>query len=155
MPMFFLGRDVDHIADGDLLLRGLGGNNAGPLRDEQDLITAMGMHFIAHPAGKFTIPKLKFWLISGVNMGCRLTSPVKSGLVAGSAGTALGLMTCIGLLLGVRRFDGLRKATGWRCRRARHPCSVVAQVDTIVHPREHVSQGVVGWAARWVTVPVG
>jgi hypothetical protein len=49
MPMFFLGWDVDHIAHGDLLLRGLGGNNAGPLRDEQDLITAMGVHFIAHP----------------------------------------------------------------------------------------------------------
>jgi hypothetical protein len=27
-------------------LRGLGGNDPGPLRDEQDLITAMGMHFI-------------------------------------------------------------------------------------------------------------
>ena len=56
MPMFFLGRDVDHIPHRDLLLRGLRGNNAGPLRDEQDLITAMGMHFIAHPGWEVQDP---------------------------------------------------------------------------------------------------
>ena len=54
------------------------------------------MHCIAPPLGKFTIPQLKGWLISGVRIGCRRsTSPVHSGLVAGSAGTTLGLMIFI------------------------------------------------------------
>jgi hypothetical protein len=49
-------------------------------------------------AGKFTIPKLK-WLISGVRIGCRSHLARERGLVAGSAGTVLGLMIFMALLL--------------------------------------------------------
>jgi len=50
---------------------------------------------------------------------------------------------------------GSSRQLGGGVRRARHSGIVVAQVDAIVHPGEHVSQVVVGWAACWVTVPPG
>ena len=88
-------------------------------------------------------------------LASRLTSPVNSGLVAGSAGTALGLMTFMAFLLGITRLDTLLEAPGGWARHARHLGIVVAQFDVVVHQRCYLSPIVVVWSALWVTVPTG